>query len=93
LSFGFFLVVIVNCISREGNPGRERVGIALFLFLVTQVKLLMGIEPMTSSLPRMCSTAELQEPFNALNLKDQMKTKDPETQASETAKGKEPLAT
>jgi hypothetical protein len=28
-----------------------------------------------------------------LNFKDQMKTKDPETQASETAKGKEPLAT
>jgi hypothetical protein len=28
-----------------------------------------------------------------LNLKDQMKTKDPETQAPETAKGKEPPAT
>jgi hypothetical protein len=50
-----------------------RCGIALddvlFSFLYLNVELLMGIEPMTSSLPRKCSTPELQELFSTLSTK------------------------
>ena len=49
--------------------------VALFNFeyyLVSQMELLTGFEPVTSSLPRKCSTPELQEPLSTLSCKDQL---------------------